>query len=111
RNYLNKDHAWRQKLVEVPRRALMGDRRGDEAGLGTAATGFRNFDPLVGPGNTLEANISDVSEPEVRWSRMLEADSYLWAYGCGGGMPNGISQLGTNGLYNDMYSTDAVGGD
>ncbi|HTD86440.1 MAG TPA: fibronectin type III domain-containing protein, partial [Candidatus Binatia bacterium] len=111
RNYLNKDHAWRHKLVDVPRRALIGDRRGDEGGEGTASTGFRNFEPMVGPGNIIEADIADVSAPEVRWGPMLAADSYLWAYGCGGGMPTGISHLGTNGQYNDLYSTDVVGQD
>jgi hypothetical protein len=108
RNYLNKDHAWRHKLVDVPRRALIGDRRGDAFGEGSAATAYRNFEPLVGPGNSLIANVSDVSPPEVRWAPMLEADSYLWAYGCGGGAPDGISEMGTNGLYNDLYSTDVI---
>src|SRR5205085_2453312 len=54
RNYLNKDHQWRNKLLDVPRRALMGNRRGDENGEATAASGYRNFEPLVGPGNTVE---------------------------------------------------------
>jgi len=39
RNYLNKDHSWRHRLINVPRRALMGNRRGDENGEATAASG------------------------------------------------------------------------
>jgi len=111
RNYLNKDHNWRHRITQVPRRALMGNRRGDELGQATAASGYRNFEPFVGPGNIVEANISDISAPEVRWGPMLGAGSYLWAYGCGGGFPNGVSHLGTNGEYNDLYSKDIVGQD
>ncbi len=111
RNYLNKDHNFRQKLVTVPHRALMGDRRGAEGGRAVAATGYRNFQPLLGPGTVVQANIDDISAPNVRWGPMLAADSYLWAYGCGAGSPSGIGALGTNGPYSDLYSIDVVGQD
>ena len=52
RIYLNKDHDWRNKLINVPRRALLGNRFGDFGGEAFAASGFRNFEPLVGPGNS-----------------------------------------------------------
>ena len=111
RNYLNKDHNFRHKLVTVPHRALMGDRRGAEDGHAVAATGYRNFQPLLGPGTVVQANTDDVSAPHVRWGPMLAADSYLWAYGCGAGSPSAIGALGTNGPYNDLYSIDVVGRD
>jgi len=111
RNYLNKDHNWRQKLVVVPHLALMGDRRGAENGLASAVSGYRNFQPLLGPGSVVQANVSDSSAPQVRWGPMLDTGTYLWAYGCGAGSPDGISELGTNGQYNDVFSIDIVGGD
>lgn len=111
RNYLNKDHTFRQKLVTVPHRALMGDRRGAEDGRATAATGYRNFQPLLGPGTVVLAGVDDVSPPNVRWGQMLAAESYLWAYGCGAGSPAGIGSLGTNGQYSDLYSIDVIGKD
>ena len=111
RNYLNKDHTFRQKLVMVPHRALMGDRRGAEGGRAVSATGYRNFRPLLGPGTVTLAGVDDASPPNVRWGQMLAAESYLWAYGCGAGSPAGIGALGTNGLYNDLYSIDVVGKD
>jgi len=40
------------KLLTVPRRALMADRFGDLNGEARSATGYRNFEPMVGPGNT-----------------------------------------------------------
>lgn len=111
RNYLNKDHNFRQKLVTVPHRALMGDRSGAEGGLATAASGYRNFQPLLGPGAIVQANIENVSPPEMRWGQMLAADSYLWAYGCGAGSQSSLGYHGTNGPYADLYSIDVVGQD
>jgi hypothetical protein len=111
RSYLNKDHNWRHKMISVPRLALMGNRRGDEGGRATASGGYRNFTPFVGSGNIIEANTADTAPPEQRWISMLAANSYLWAYGCGGGQPTAISALGTHDQYNDMWSMDVVGQD
>jgi len=111
RNYLNKDHNFRQKLVTVPNLALMGDRRGAEGGLATAASGYRNFQPLLGPGATIQANVADGSAFDVRWGPMLDTASYLWAFGCGAGSASGIGSLGTNGPYGDLYSIDVVSQD
>ena len=111
RNYLNKDHNWRHGLINVPHRSLFGDRRGAEGGEAVAASGYRNFQPLVGPGTTNLANVDDVSAPGVRWGPKLAAGSYLWAYGCGAGSPSSISALGTNGQYNDLWSFEVVGQD
>ena len=112
RNYLNKDHNWRHKLFTVSRRALMGNLRGDEKGEATAASGYRNFEPLVGAGNTIRANVEYVAPPNSRWVNMLGASSYLMAYGCGAGQPTACSGLGTNdGTFSDCWSTDIVGVD
>ena len=111
KNYLRKDHNWRQNLIPVERRALMGNRRGDESGLATAASGYRNFEPFVGPGQTIEANIEDTAPAAQRWASMLEAGNYLWAYGNGGGLDTAISYLGTNDMYDEVWSTDIVGQD
>jgi hypothetical protein len=109
REYLNKDHNWRFKLLTVPRRALMANRIGDIGGIAPAATGYRNFEPFVGPGNTIEANVQDNAPPNERWISMITAGAYLWTFGCGGGTDTSVSQLGTHGLYNDVWSTDIVG--
>jgi len=111
RNYLNKDHNWRHKLTNVQHLALMGNRRGDQNGEAPAASGYRNFEPLVGPGNTIEANTADNALPNERWVAELAVGNYLWAYGCGGGQRAAISALGTNGQYFDVWSTDVVGED
>ena len=110
RNYLNKDHSWRTAQLTLPRRALMGNRRGDEGGLAVAASGYRAFEPLLGPGKTIEANINDVAPANQRWAPMLSANGYLWAYGCGGGQDTAIGYLGTHDTDYEAWSTDLVGG-
>ena len=111
RNYLNKDHNFRQRLVTVPHRALMGDRSGAEGGLATAASGYRNFQPLLGPGAIVQADINNSAAPELRWGMMLAADSYLWAFATGAGSQSSLGYMGTNGPYADLYSIDVVGQD
>lgn len=108
RRYLNKDHAWRHGQVVVPRRALMGDRRGVDEGYAPAASGYRSFDPLVGHGAITIANTADSAPAAQRWISRLANDTYLWAYGCGGGLPTGISHLGTRGRYFEAWTTDVV---
>ncbi|HTL58936.1 MAG TPA: hypothetical protein VL361_24830 [Candidatus Limnocylindrales bacterium] len=109
--YLDKDHAWRHKMVTVPRRALMANRVGDFQGQAYAATGYRNFTTFVGAGNIVEADISDTAPPEQRWISFTTNSAWLWSYGCSGGQDNVISELGTHAPYNDVWSTDVVGQD
>ena len=111
RRYLNKDHAWRHKQIVVPRRALMANRVGDFDGQAYAASGYRNFEPFVGPGNITEANVSDSAAAEQRWIALATNSAWLWSYGCGGGQDTVISQLGTHDTYHDVWSTDIVGQD
>jgi hypothetical protein len=111
RQYLNKDHTWRHKRVVVPRRAIMANRVGDAGGLAYAASGYRNFEPFVGPGNIIEADISDAAPPEHRWVSMVTSNAWLWSYGCGGGQDNVVSQLGTHNIYHDLWSSDIVAQD
>jgi hypothetical protein len=95
RNYLDKDHRWRHNQMPARRLALMGDSRGSEEGEAVAASGYRNFDPLVGATNTVEANVAYAAPEAERWISLLSADTYLWAYGCGGGGPSSCGGLGT----------------
>jgi len=111
RNYLNKDHNWRHQRLQVPRQALIGNRFGDRNGEAFAASGFRNFPPLVGYNHMYAANEQDGAPAEQRWSSMLAANAYLWAYGCGGGSSTSMSGMGTHGDLADVTSYDLVGQD
>ena len=72
RQYLNKDHRFRYKLISVVQRGLIDDNFGVQAGEAFAVSGWRSFAALFGPGNTFPAP----------WSN-LYSQGYLWAYGCG----------------------------
>jgi hypothetical protein len=111
RNYLNKDHKWRFHQINVPRRALMADRFGDLSGEARSATGYRNFEPMVGPGNLQWANILDASLPTNCWIHLLSSNSFLWTYACGGGQDTSMSAMGDHGQYFDVWSTDLVAHD
>jgi hypothetical protein len=111
RRYLNKDHDWRHKLLTAPRRALLANRVGDFDGQAYAASGYRNFQPFVGPGNIVEADVSDGGPPEQRWITLASREPWLWSYACAPAQDSTISQLGTRGLYHDLWSIDIVAQD
>ncbi|MHB8522382.1 MAG: glycoside hydrolase family 9 protein [Limisphaerales bacterium] len=105
RQYLNKDHSFRAKLFNVPRRGLIYDGFGIRNGEAFAASGYRNFAPFFTP-----ANITTLTNAGT-WIPTLSTDSYLWAWGGGGGGYNGIAGIGTNGAYFTGYTPDIVSTD
>jgi hypothetical protein len=46
RNYLNKDHKFRTKQFDLPRRGIVGDQFGTRDGEAFCASGYRNFAPF-----------------------------------------------------------------
>lgn len=100
RNYLSKDHKFRHKEMELPRRALVGDFFGTRDGEAFAASGWRNFAPFFG------ANNVSFTPDKGTWISQLAANSYLWAYGCGAGTYTSMGGLGTSGSYNDVTTTE-----
>jgi len=77
RQYLNKDHNFRFKLITAARRALIDDNFGTDFSAG-AVSGWRSFSALFGAGN-----VSTVSSGN--WLSTLSSQSYLWGYGSGPG--------------------------
>jgi hypothetical protein len=96
KQYLNKDHAFRQKQFTATRQSIISDNFGvflppdNEA---FASCGWRNFAPLLGS-NTIKADTANGYFPS------LNPQSCLWAYGCGPGWPNGSDGVGTTGSFN-----------
>ncbi|HVZ64005.1 MAG TPA: hypothetical protein VG936_05400 [Lacunisphaera sp.] len=109
RRYLAKDHAYRLGTRRVTPRALLGDRFEDFGGEAFAASGFRNFAALLGPGGIQVANTADNAPVAERWISLLAAADYQWVYGAGGGTVNSMSGLGGHGAFNDVWSSDLVG--
>ena len=85
RQYLNKDHAFRHKLVTAQRRGWIDDNFGLSTGEPFAVTGWRDFAAFFGASNTVAG--SD-------WFGTLTSNSYLWGYGCGPGTYTSCSGVG-----------------
>jgi len=88
RRYLDRDHAWRTGQVAVQRKALVDDNFGEFGSEAFAQSGWR-LSSLVGVGNVAAQD----------WFTILGTDSYLFAYGCGGGWYQGASGVGSTGNF------------
>lgn len=112
RQYLNKDHNFRHGLLNVQRRALVGDYMGDKESRAPAASGFRSFAPIVGTGAANLTNLNLLyNDAKGHWLPTLKANDYLFALGCGAGSYGTVSGLGARLPYNEATSADLVGGD
>ena len=105
RNYLNKDHHFRTKQFDLPRRGIVGDYFGVHDGEAFAASGWRNFAAFFGA-----ANVSNLPN-QGTWIPTLSSNPNLWAYGCGAGSFSSIGGLGNTGEYDDGTTTELVQGD
>ncbi len=113
RKYLNKDHAFRTRAVNPPRRAILGDYFGVRGGESFAASGFRSFAPLVGANNIRNLN-TEFNDQQGVWIPQTAQNDYLLAYGCGAGSYTAMCGIGNTGLYyggttTDMYQNDVHG--
>lgn len=102
RNYLNKDHNFRNKITTAPERAIVGDFFGVRDGEAFAASGWRNFAPFFGA-----SKITTVAK-EGAWLPTLRTNAYLFAYGCGSGSYTSIGGIGNVGQYRDGVTTELV---
>lgn len=85
KNYLDKDHDYRKKVFTPIKRAVVDDNFGYFGGEAFAASGYKNFGPLVTPTNVTTADY---------FTTMAAGNSYQWSYGCGGGSFNSASGIG-----------------
>lgn len=85
KNYLDKDHDFRMKIYSPVRRATIDDNFGYFGGEAFAASGYKNFAPLVGSSNIIAGD----------YFTDMTAGSYLWSYGCGGGTYTSASGVGS----------------
>jgi len=117
RAYLNKLHNYKIKQWTPIQRGMMFDNF-QYLGYPLAASGWRSMAPLVGTSNITIAN--QVAYP---MSNLVNNNSYLWTYGCGGGSQqtvngvltyNGAANVGTtqeyastnmNGVFNMSFGS------
>ena len=84
KNYLDKDHNYRKKIFQPIKRAVIDDNFGFFSSEAFAASGYKNFAPLVGNNNITAAD----------YITTMTGNSYLWSYGCGGGTYNSAGGIG-----------------
>lgn len=85
KNYLDKDHEYRKKIYSPLKQAVIDDNFGYFNGEAFAASGFKNFGPLVGASNVTSAD----------YFTSMSSASYAWSYGCGGGTYTSAGGIGS----------------
>ena len=85
KDYLDKDHAYRKKLFSPLKQAVVDDNFGYFSSEAFAASGYKNFAPLVGVNNVTNAD----------YFTSMTGTSYAWSYGCGGGSYTSAGGIGT----------------
>lgn len=88
RQYLNKNHYYRHRIIAPQPRAVVYDGFGVSSGSAFAASGWRHFAASFGPSNIAPIGVST-------WFPTLTGESYVWGYGCGAGSYTSCSGLGT----------------
>ena len=85
RQYLDKDHNFRHKVITAQPRGLIDDNFGYFGGEAFASSGWRSFSAFFGPANVAALD----------YFGTLATQSYLWSYGCGGGSFTGAGGVGS----------------
>ena len=96
RSYLQREHAYRNKLITIPQRAIISDSFGTYSNEGLAQNAWKLFPSLVGG-----ANVTIASSP---LSSVLTQASYQWVYGSGSGSFVAANSVGSTADFaaNDM---------
>ena len=106
KNYLDKDHNYRKKVFSANKRAVISDNFGYFGGEAFAASGYKNFGPLVG--------VSNVTATAAGYFSTMTGNSYLWSYACGGGSyvsaggignTNNFSSSNLQGVFTMMFGS------
>lgn len=84
KQYLNKDHDYKQKNFNAQRRALIDDNFGYFSGEAFASSGWRNFTSMFPP--------ADIQAGD--YFTGMSSQNYLWSYGCGAGSYNSCGGVG-----------------
>lgn len=88
KRYLNKNHLFKWGIHKAERRGLVSDNFGAMAGEAFASTGYRAFSTMFGD------SVTTVGGGGL-YRTTMNTNSYLWAYGTGGGTYTGAGGIGT----------------
>lgn len=85
KQYLDRNHKYRNGEILYEFKGLIDDNFGMYTLEVFSNNGWRNFSPLVGDSNV---------KGGIDWFGTLKNESYLWAYGCGGGSYTSCGGIG-----------------
>lgn len=85
RRYLDKNHQFRHKTTSVESQGLIDDGLGVFGGEAPAQSAWRDFAAFFGAANTVSGD----------WLTVPMSETYLWAFGCGGGTFTSCSGVAT----------------
>lgn len=86
--YFRKNHAFRHRHWTAPRQGLVRDNFGDLDGDAPAVDAWRHFGLFFGPDRVREVGPGE-------FFTTLNTETFLWAYGCGGGANDKADGVGT----------------
>ncbi|MFH1052518.1 MAG: T9SS type A sorting domain-containing protein [bacterium] len=101
KNYLDKDHEYRTGNMPYINRGLIDDNFGMYGLNGFSSSAWRAF-PLFFGIDSVHDNAAGYD-----WFNNLSVDSYLWAYGCGGGSLNSCGGIGVSEQF-DTINVNAI---
>ncbi len=107
RQYLDKDHNFRHRVLNPRRRAVVGDYFGWRNGETFSSSAYGAFAAFFGADKTLNLNVAHNDRRGV-WVPELAANDYLTAYGAGAGSYTTISGLGNAANYNSASTPEIV---
>ena len=96
RVYFRKNHEFRHRLANASRRGLIRDNFDDLNGDAPAVDAWRHYSPFFGAGNVREVGFG-------QFFPTLAGESFLWAYGAGGG---GFTKADGIGTTSDFAASD-----
>lgn len=85
KQYLDRNHKYRNGDIPYEYKGLIDDNFGMYTLEVFGNNGWRNFSPLIGDSNV---------KGGIDWFGTLKNESYLWAYGCGGGSYTSCGGIG-----------------
>ncbi|MCX7737572.1 MAG: T9SS type A sorting domain-containing protein [Candidatus Kapabacteria bacterium] len=85
KQYLDRNHKYRNGEIPYEYKGLIDDNFGMYTLEVFGNNGWRNFSPLIGDSNV---------KGGIDWFGTLKNESYLWAYGCGGGSYTSCGGIG-----------------
>ncbi len=107
RQYLNKDHNFRHRVINPQRRAVVADYFGWRNGETFSSSAYGAFAAFFGPDKTLNLNVA-YNDTRGVWVPELAKNDYLCAFGAGAGSYGSIAGLGNGAANNTALTTEIV---